>query len=169
MEFVSANLPLILCAVVGLILMIVEAFIPGFGVAGISGIVLEVIAVCLTWRTHGTAAALWFTLGLLVVLVGTVFLSYRSALHGRLSKSSLILQTREKGTKAVTAALQNRVGQRGVAATPLRPAGTVALEGERLSAASEGDFIEKGTPVEVTGTRGDHLIVRSLSGSPKAI
>jgi len=162
MEFVSANLPLILCALIGFALMVVEAFIPGFGVAGISGIVLEVIAVYLSWSTHGTTFALCFTFGIIALIVLTIFLSYRSALHGRLSKSSLILQSEEKAGESAAASLISRVGQRGVAATPLRPAGSVELGGERLNAASEGDFIEKGAAVEVTGAQGDHLIVRSL-------
>ena len=44
MEFISGNLPMILCALVGFVLMMIEAFMPGFGIAGFLGIVLEVIA-----------------------------------------------------------------------------------------------------------------------------
>ena len=45
MEFLSGNLPLILCGLGGYALLLVEAFMPGFGVAGFLGIVLEVIAI----------------------------------------------------------------------------------------------------------------------------
>ena len=46
MDPFSLNLIMIVCFVIGSGLIIVEAFIPGFGVAGISGIILEIIAPC---------------------------------------------------------------------------------------------------------------------------
>ncbi len=45
--FIAANLPAILCALIGVGLLVAEIFMPGFGVAGISGIILEIIAVYL--------------------------------------------------------------------------------------------------------------------------
>ena len=44
--------------------------------------------------------------------------------------------------------------------TSLRPAGEIDIGGVRLNAASSGDFIAKGTAVLVTGTEGDHLVIR---------
>ena len=53
-------------------------------------------------------------------------------------------------------------GKEAVVATPLRPAGFVDVGGQRLSAASSGDFLEKGVRVQITGAEGDHLVVRPL-------
>ena len=44
MDPFALNLIMILCFIVGSGLIILEAFIPGFGVAGIFGIILEVVA-----------------------------------------------------------------------------------------------------------------------------
>ena len=45
--------------------------------------------------------------------------------------------------------------------TAMRPGGFVEIDGIRLNAASEGDWIQKGAGVKVTGAEGDHLIVRA--------
>ena len=43
MDFVATNLPIILLFLFGMGLLIVEAFMPGFGAPGITGVILEVI------------------------------------------------------------------------------------------------------------------------------
>jgi membrane-bound ClpP family serine protease len=51
-------------------------------------------------------------------------------------------------------------GTRGEALTPLRPSGFVRIDGARLDATADGDFIDAGSPVEVAGTRDGQLRVR---------
>mgnify|MGYP002627263869 FL=1 len=160
MEWIAGNLALILCTLAGFGLLVTEAFMPGFGVAGVSGIILEVVAVYLTWTAHGLTAALLFLLGVLLVIGVTVFLSYRSAMRGRLSKSDLILKDTQETVASRASSLRSWIGKEAVVATPLRPSGFVESEGKRLSAASGGDFIEKGTPVQIVGAEGDHLVVQ---------
>ena len=62
MDFISSNLPLILFFLAGFGLLLTEAFMPGFGVAGVLGIVLEVLAVYSAWLHHGPVPALILTL-----------------------------------------------------------------------------------------------------------
>ena len=95
MDFISSNLPLILFFLAGFGLLLTEAFMPGFGVAGVLGIVLEVLAVYSAWLHHGPVPALILTLVILVLIGITVYLSYRSIMKGRLSRSSLVLQDTE--------------------------------------------------------------------------
>ena len=123
MDPFALNLIMILCFVLGSGLVIAEAFMPGFGVAGISGIVLEIIAIRAVWRLYGMTASLLALLGVLVLIGLAVFLSYRSALNGRLSKSPLVLKNTE--TAAADSAAAQRVGQEGVVVTALRPAGFI--------------------------------------------
>ena len=158
MDPFALNIIMILCFIVGSGLIILEAFIPGFGVAGIFGIMLEVVALWATWRLHGVPTALIALLAVLILIGFAVFLSYRSAMNGRLSRSPLIL----KETEAAGAAAKPEqwIGQEGVTVTSLRPAGQIDINGVRLNAASSGDFIPKGVAVLVTGTEGDHLVIR---------
>ena len=163
MDLLASDLLLILSFVAGTGLIIAEAFMPGFGIAGISGIILEVLAIFLTGRLFGTGAALLALLGVLIVVGVTVFFSYRSAMKGRLSKSPLILKDTE-GPKKNKAASQETpwLNREGVVVTPLRPRGFIEIDGKRLNAASSGAFLAPGTPVCVIGTEGDHLVIRPL-------
>ena len=158
MDPFTLNLIMIIGFVIGSGLIIVEAFIPGFGVAGICGVVLEIVALRCCWLLHGTVPTLLALAGILLLIGLAVFLSYRSAMNGRLSKSHLVLkdtETAADGTKP-----DHWIGMEGVAVTALRPAGQIEIDGTRLNAASTGDFIKKGTPVLVTGTEGDHYVIR---------
>ena len=158
MDPFALNLVMIIGFVIGSGFIIAEAFIPGFGVVGTCGIFLEIAALYCCLRLHGVTTALLAFAGVLLLIGLAVFLSYRSAMNGRLSKSHLVL----KDTEA--AAGENKpdhwIGMEGVAATSLRPAGQVEIGGTRLNAASNGDFIEKGAPVLVTGMEGDHYVIR---------
>ena len=163
MAFLYGDLPLILCGAVGLAMLLTEAFMPGFGVAGILGIVLEIMAVCSAWVTHGPV----FALVLLVILIGLIvlliWLSYRSALRGRLSKSALVLNDQEvPKPEAAAKTLMAYRNQTGITVTPLRPAGIVEVEGVRVNAAGGGEMIPKGTKVLITGAEGDHVTVQPL-------
>ena len=158
MDPFALNLIMILCFIVGSGLIILEAFIPGFGVAGISGIILEVIALWATWRLHGVVTALIALLAVLILIGFAIFLSYRSAMKGRLSRSPLVLKETEAAD--APASPVQWIGQEGFTVTALRPAGEIEIGGVRLNAASSGDFIPKGTAVTVTGTEGGRLIIR---------
>ena len=158
MDPFALTLIMIIGFVIGSGLIIVEAFIPGFGIAGISGVVLEIVALRCCWLLHGTVPTLLALAGVLALIGLAVFLSYRSAMNGRLSKSHLVLKDTE--TAAEEAKPDHWVGMEGVTVTALRPAGEIEIEGARLKAASTGDFVEKGAPVLVTGMEGDHCVVR---------
>ena len=158
MDSFTLNLIMVLCFVAGSGLIIVEAFIPGFGIAGISGIILDVVAVWLTGRLYGTAGALIALAGVLLLVGLAVFFSYRSAMKGRLSKSPLVLKDTESAETKESGA--QWLGCEGITVTALRPAGEIEVGDRRLRAATGGDFLEKGVPVLITGTEGDHFMVR---------
>jgi membrane-bound serine protease (ClpP class) len=52
------------------------------------------------------------------------------------------------------------LGQRGTAASPLRPAGLAHLAGERVDVVSDGEFIDAGAPLEVIRVDGNRIVVR---------
>ena len=163
MEFFAANLTLILCGLAGFLLLLVEALMPGFGVAGILGAALEVVAIYCAYVQYGLGAALILTLAFIILLAVIIFLSYRSAMKGRISKSDLILKDAEEAAPEPAAkALQVYLNREGVAVSALRPGGTVEIDGVRVNAASGGELVEKGEKVRVTGTEGDHVVVRRI-------
>ena len=53
-----ANLPMLLCLILGAALIVVEVFLPGFGLPGISGIVLLGVGVSIAGAHFGALTAL---------------------------------------------------------------------------------------------------------------
>lgn len=143
--------------VLGLILLIVEMFTPGFGVAGGSGLLLLIIGIVLTARDIKEAVIMLIIL-LVLVAIG-VFIIIRSAQKGKLSK--LILHTASKTKDGYSTSDDNSalVGLEGVALTTLRPAGTGEFDGQRLDVVTEGDFIENGVKIRIIRTEGRRIVV----------
>ena len=165
LEFIAANLPILICFVIGIGLMVLEAFMPGFGLPGISGIILEVVAVALTLMNHGPMAALCMTLIVLSILAIAISMSLRSAANGKLSRSKLVLndtESNEAGYRS-TEDLDVFLGKEGVTTTVLRPTGMAEFAGVRLNVVSEGEFIQSGTRVQSVRVEGSRILVRTIA------
>ena len=164
MEFIVNNLPIIICAVLGIVLLVVEMFMPGFGIPGISGIVLLIASVVFTWMQYGEVAGLGVAVIVLAIGGLAITLSLRSASKGRLSRSPLMLkggQSREEGFVAMED-LSGFVGQTGLTTTVLRPAGNADFDGERLNVVSNGEFIPKGAKVIIKHVEGARILVEKV-------
>jgi membrane-bound serine protease (ClpP class) len=165
----------ILLFVVGIVLIAVEVFvIPGFGVAGISGIAFCCISLVLVMLDND-AFDFTFVEGerivnaLLVLLSGLLGGIVLIAVGGlRLANSSFMRKVALQSTQAATEGYvanqlsKDLIGKTGVASTTLRPSGKVMIEGEVYDAYSRGEFIEKGTKVEVMEEGVNSLKVRPL-------
>ena len=164
LEFIAANLPIIICFVIGIGLLILEAFMPGFGAPGITGVILDVITLVLTWFEHGPVATLGMLLIVLLVLTIAISTSLRSITKGRLSKSSLVhseTESNEDGYRSIQD-LAVFMDKEGTATSVLRPTGIADFEGVRLNVSSEGDFIPAGTKVRIVKVEGAKILVRAL-------
>lgn len=164
LELIAANLPIIVCFVIGIGLLILEAFMPGFGAPGITGVILEVITLVMTWFEHGPIATLAMLLIVLLVLAIAISTSLRSITSGRLSKSSLVhseTESNEEGYRSI-ADLAVFMDREGVASSVLRPTGIADFDGVRLNVSSEGDFIPAGTKMRIIKVEGAKILVRAL-------
>jgi membrane-bound serine protease (ClpP class) len=150
--------------IVGLILIAVEVFaIPGFGIAGISGIILVIIGLTValidndifrdvrpfSWIEILQPLAL-VAFSILAGLVGSVVLSRKlitsPAFPGLALNSSL---TQEEGYIGVDKHQKDMLGRSGVAVTVLRPSGKVQIDDEIFDAVSDEGFINKNEEVKV--------------------
>lgn len=153
----------ILLFLLGLILLAIEIFIPGFGLPGISGLVCLVISIVL-------AAPSWEAgiISLVLAIIGTIILLLFSFkfLTKRGFWERLVLgikYQKETGYVPQSKDLSIYVGQRGVALTILRPAGTIELaDGTKLDVVTEGEFIPRGENVEIILAEGIRVVVRAL-------
>lgn len=159
----------IIVFVIGVVLIILEIFvIPGFGFAGIAGIVMIAAGLFMALigdfrflsmgsvETALIQMAASFLGGIILVMLLWKYLPKTKTFN------KLILHQQEvHGEGFVSNPQQSEyMGLTGTAQTVLRPAGTVVINGKRLDVISEGDFIDKGLTVEVVKVEGSKIIVR---------
>jgi len=143
--------------VVGFAFLGAELFvIPGFGVAGVVGGASVVIGVVFAWARFGPIWGMGLTLGSLAMLGLGIFVLFRTR-----AGKHLLLETSLADAKAVPDDVRSLVGSFGVAVTPLRPAGSADILGDRKDVETDGEFIDKGTPVRVVGVRLGRVVVEA--------
>lgn len=146
----------------GLVLLGLEAAIPGFGICGIGGILCFTVAAYL--YLGGGAGAVLVIAAAYAAGLGLLYLLC-TRLPAESRWNPLILLERQRGGKEA-AALPDKTdytGKSGEALTLLRPAGVIVVEGRRLDALSEGDFIPAGSKVKVTRVEGSKIIVHKVT------
>lgn len=160
-NFLFSHPAALIALVLGYVLLIVEFCIPGFGIPGVTGIILAVLGV-LTLQPTPLQALL--VVAVYVALLGIALaICLRSAGSGRISKSRLVLN--DVATRTETAKnndLNYFIGKTGTAHTPLRPVGVAEFDGVRLNVASECDYIERGEHVRVERVEGTRIIVSRI-------
>ena len=128
----------------GIILLLIEMMVPGFGIFGLTGLLLFL------WGIYD-----WMGVLLLWWIV-SVFPKTRLG-----ERLTLRLQsTKEKGYASHPD--PNRwLGKIGYTKTVLRPAGTIIVEGTFLDAVTDGEFYEPGTEVTIVSVTGGRIVVRA--------
>ncbi|HPI79186.1 MAG TPA: NfeD family protein [Cyclobacteriaceae bacterium] len=167
----------IIALFVGIVLILLEVFvIPGFGLAGITGIAMTVGAMVLIMVNNDffnfdmvplndiivASLAIFggLTGGVLLLFVGGVRLSH-SGLFKRISLTDT--QAQSEGYTSNFNTGMDLVGKTGTAYTVLRPSGKIMVEDQIYDAFSRGDYIEKGDTVKVLGIEGSTLKVRKVT------
>lgn len=172
--FGPVAIPTLVCLGIGLVLLLIELFTPGFGVAGAAGTLCLVAVVVMQYAFGDPRVATYLLAIILLILLLAILWFVRSFQRGRLSKSFLVLNDRIDGASIpdVAAAKKSLIGKTGVALTALRPSGIADIEGARVDVMTAGAFIEKGRRVEVVNAEGMHILVREplekAADSPEA-
>lgn len=168
----------IIAFIAGVILLALEIFVlPGFGVAGIAGIVLILVGLTMAMVENYTVEP-FSTKGAIIILksFALVVVSISISFGLSLYIGSKLLQSRTLGM-ALTAEqsssdgyigvdlneLTSHIGKTAIAKTVLRPSGTIEIEGLTYDAKSDSGFIEQGTPVKVIRSEAGQLYVVKLS------
>ncbi|MEO8327075.1 MAG: nodulation protein NfeD [Nitrospirota bacterium] len=167
-EFLLVGLGLIL---VGLEILV----IPGFGMAGILGILalmgglgLSLIGTGASWDSMLSALG-QVALSILVAIIATLILvRYFPRLpFGKRLILETNLQARE-GYESSPAEDHRWLGKQGVAVSDLRPSGIARFDGERVDVVSDGTFIDAGQDLEVVRIDGNRVVVQlAISSSER--
>ena len=170
----------VLLFVVGLLLIALEIFvIPGFGVAGISGIVAVVVSLAFTMVDNIELFNWDGTLNLQPIIqpVGIVVLSATVAIFGSVWLVRRLYSTRsfdhialrqemkaEEGFTGVVSGLESLVGEPVVVFTDMRPGGKVKTTDGRIIEATMkfGGFASKGETLKVISAEQGRLYCEKL-------
>lgn len=146
--------------VIGILLMLLEIFLPG-GIVGAIGFLSIVTG--LVMAAYDTKQGL-ASLGVaaLITAIVTFLLVKKYGVKGLFSK--FVLGETQSNEEGYVAPRDQREleGKSGIALTPLRPAGVVKVEGKRVDAVSVGGFIEAGTAITVVQVEGTRIVVAEL-------
>jgi len=161
----------LMLALGGLVLLLIEAFVlPGFGIAGILGILALAAAIILSTVGEGS------TVQTLVIAAGRLGISLAVAMVLSLLMLRFLPRTRfgrqliletdldaDSGFTSEPLSDHALVGKIGESMSSLRPAGIAVIDGRRIDVVSDGDYIEPGQPIRVDHVDGNRIVVRRIT------
>ena len=146
-----------LLLIVGFIFIVIEVFlVPGFSVPGLAGIGMIGYGIFRAKMTYGSSGAL---VTFAVSAVAAIIL-IKAALRSRIVKK-FGLEYSEKEAKAVDD-YSILIGKNGTAMSTLRPSGTAMIDNIRYDVVTDGEYIEKDSPIRVSEIEGTRIIVSPL-------
>jgi membrane-bound serine protease (ClpP class) len=178
-----ANIWELVAILVGVVLLALEIFvIPGFGVAGITGIILLLVGFLGTfvpdepgrpfpfYLPEFQSSLEWLKQGIIAMscamaasLAGMVMLSrylprttlFRRIVPANPTPSDVLVDDEYLGVA--------RIGDTGVTVGPLRPAGKARFGSSLVDVVTQGDYLDRGQRIEVIEHRGNRVVVRAVS------
>lgn len=162
----------IIMFVAGIILIFLEIFvIPGFGITGISGIILVLASIFLSL----TGGLPFFDINVIsgaiiqlsIALAGAFILILLVAKFLPKSKSfnRLVLAEEENADKGFVSypSAKELIGAEGIALTDLRPAGSAEINNQRYDVVADWQYIERGKKVKVIRVEGIKVVVTQIT------
>jgi len=165
----------IIVFLVGLLLIALEVFvIPGFGLAGVSGLILTIGGLSLVMINNDVfdfsfvpseevfIAVFTTLIGLLGAVIVMFFGGVRFTESNFFRRVALLdVQNAKEG---YTSNFQSRsyMGEQGTAYTVLRPSGKVLIGEVVLDASTRGEYVEEGETIKVIGEEGTSLKVKKV-------
>jgi membrane-bound serine protease (ClpP class) len=166
-----ASIGEIVLFIVGIVLLAIEVFVvPGFGVAGIIGIIMIVASLFLAligglpfWDFEELSVALVQLSGAIVLSV-VVILILLKYLPKTTFFNKLILSEEETSSSGFVSYPSEKelIGVEGTALTTLRPAGSAEFNGKRVDVVADWEYIERGTKVKVLRVEGVKVVVTAV-------
>ena len=146
---------IIILTLLGLLLLFVEVLMPGFGLFGILGTLALMGALVMAYKFYGFFIFLLLLILAVLLFFAMILFAKKSGLY---NKVVLKEQQQEKGFDEST--LQGLLGKIGVTHTELKPFGVAELEGKLVDVCSTGEFIDRGTQIQVIQIVGKTVTVK---------
>lgn len=166
----------IILFVVGIILIAVEVFvIPGFGVAGVLGLICTIGSLVLVMLNNDLFDFSFVGGDQIVISVITVFAGLIGAMivmffggaklveSGAFKRIALQeVQDKEEGFTSTFYKEKSMIGMQGKTYTRLRPSGKIEIDGTIYDAYTRGNFIDEDVQIEVISDEGTSLKVKEV-------
>ena len=148
----------IIVLIIGILLIGVEFYLPGFGFPGIAGIIFTAAGVFLTGRSFqervivGVVAIVIIAVMLVISIV--IFSSKKVKspikLDADLQGKNLFIDEKD---------MEYLIGKKGIAITDLKPAGKGEFEGIKFDILSANYYIKKDSAIVITEVKNNRIIV----------
>lgn len=160
----------LLIILVGILLLLIEMIvIPGFGIAGVGGIIVIIFGLYRlllpdvpVGEEVADMAMFGLTIGIIGGLVGLVLLfklMTKTKFWKKLATPDVQDHARGYDTSL---GLEDMVGKIGVAKSDLRPSGWVTVDDKKIFVVSDGTFIEDGQKVKIIKVDGNRVVVKEI-------
>lgn len=153
---------IIVFLIFGVVLLLIEIFQPGFGVFGITGIALLILSIILraidSEAEDNSALQIFQLISLIIIIAGSGFGFFLLATKKKWFKKNEMFTHYSTAVDVNfsdgTENFAKLVGLKGVAATDLRPAGKVIIDGTTYDVVAKNFFIDKDSEVVVSMVEG---------------
>lgn len=152
----------LICALIGLVLIFIEFFLPG-AILGIAGGLLLIGSVFILIFSIKPSAL--FLMAYISAIIFAVFLVAKAALktvNRKNGKNPFRLDQNQEGYIA-SIHQKELYGKIGVAESDLKPSGHIKIEDEYYQAVSQSGYIKKGEKIQVIDGEGARLRVKKIN------
>ncbi len=150
----------VLLLLIGLCILVLEAFVPSGGVLGALSAIAIIGSVGLAYKSTGFAVGTVFLVFTSVVVPVAIGLLVRWWPSTPLGKRILIQPPSADEFLPDLSPLKSLVGRYGTTRSKMLPSGAIVVNGKTYDAVSEGIGIDEGTSIRITAVRGRNLVVR---------
>ena len=150
-------------AAAGVLAIILEVFIPSAGIIGIAGLGSIIASIVIAYQRLGNLIGSIYLAVVLVLVPVFIVLYFRFFPRSPVGRW-LISQDRQDASKGYSSFTAEKytdlIGKEGTTLTILRPVGMVRIDGQKYSAVTGGEFIEKDKLIKVVKVEGSRVVVR---------
>ncbi|NLW52869.1 MAG: hypothetical protein GXY87_05870 [Tissierellia bacterium] len=144
--------------IIGITAIIIEVFVPSFGVIGLVGVYL--LANGLLAMPNISHPYTYISIAIIAgLIIGVLLIMFfmKKGVNGRFVLNTEIGSNSGPKTKTSNGVLE---GKEAIVVKPLRPSGMIDLDGQEYDAISYGDFISVGETVVVEKVEGNKIYCR---------
>lgn len=173
----SLELAIVLFAI-GVLLVLLEVFIPSFGVLTVGAIVCFAFSIWGVYDPARPAAAIAMAIVAPAASIAILYFGLKYIPRTSWGRGLVLQPPGDAGAPGAPAASETAaltpdggtaekellplVGAEGVAHSELRPAGVALIQGRRVDVVSEGALVDAGARIRVVAVEGNRVVVRRV-------